>query len=1033
MKLSDISIRNPVFAWMLMAATLLFGALGFWRLGISFLPDVDTPYISISLTWEGAAPEIMESDVVDVVEDAMTLVDGVKEISSSTRRGSARVTIEFELSRDIDVAFQDVQARLSQAQRHLPRDMDPPEISKSNPEDQPIMFLGLSGDRPLKELLNYAEDTLKDRFQTIPGVAEIFLGGFVERNLRVWVDTEKLSRYELTVEDILTAIGREHAEIPAGQLETSVKEYGVRVYGEALTADEFEKILITRRGGEIIYAPIPLREVARVENGLADVRRSARVMGERSTGLGIRKQRGSNAVEVARRVRERLEEMQKSLPAGMKLRLNFDTTRFIEESVRELEFNLLLSALLTSLVCWVFLGSWSSTINVLLAIPTAVFGTFFILHLAGFTLNTFTILGLGLAIGIVVDDAIMVLENIVRHREWGEPRMQAAVIGAREITFAAVAATVAILAIFVPVIFMGGIMGRYFFQFGVTISVAVLFSLLEALTLAPMRCSQFLEVGHGGRFVQRVDKAFRSSAALYRRVLGWALCWRWVVIGIAVMLFGGSLVFIPLLRKEFVPAQDQSVIIARAQAAIGSSLEFTDGRFREMEAIIQAHPGVKHYFASVGGFGGGDVSSGMAFITLKPPADRPRRNDGRRMTHTDIMSDLRESLKSVKGLRVILQDPSQSGIGGTMRGFPVEFTVRGPDWDKLVELSGTMRKELEATGLVTDVDTDFKTGMPEIQVIPDRARAFERGVSMESIGIVVQSMVGGIRAGRFSEGGRRYDVRVRTEAKDRPSPRSIANYYVRNNRSELVRLSDVVRIEEKPTLLSITRRGRERAIGITANMAAGVSQQAVLRTIENLGGKILPEQYHVVMAGSAQTFRESFQGLLFALSFGIAVAYMVLASQFNSFVHPFTVLLALPFCVTGALTALWLADKSINIYSMIGILLLMGIAKKNSILLVDFTNQRRREGKGVREALLEACPIRLRPILMTSVSTIAAALPPALAFGPGAEARIPMAIVVIGGVLVSTLLTLLVVPCAYSLFARMEGAKREEIPETTGN
>jgi HAE1 family hydrophobic/amphiphilic exporter-1 len=1018
--LSDVSIRNPVFAWMLMFGLMFFGWIGFSRMGVSLMPDVDFPVLSISLSWEGAAPEIMETEIVDIVEDAMTSVEGVREISSSSRQGSASVTVEFELSRDIDVALQEVQAKLAQAVHHLPRDMDPPTVNKSNPEDQPILWLAVSGERPIKEMMVFVEDRLKQQFQTIPGVGEVFLGGLAARNLRVWLDARRMESLQITAEDVLGAIQREHSEIPAGRIETAAREFNVRTLGEFRSAEEFGGLLITQRGGQPIHVPIQLKEIARIEDGLEDLRRIARVNGERAVGLGIRKQRGANSVAVARQVLERLEAVRKTLPEGMKLGVNFDTTRFIKDAVHELTFNLILSAILTSFVCWLFLGTWSSTVNILMAIPTSILGTFIVAYFMGFTLNSFSMLGLTLAIGIVVDDAIMVLENIVRHRELGQDRVAASSLGAREISFAALASTIAILAIFIPVVFMKGIVGKFFFQFGVTISAAVMLSLLEALTLTPMRTSQFMESGQRvGRVTLAADASFRWLAERYRRLLAACLERRWRVLGAASLFFGLSVLSVTKLRKEFTPSQDQSMFMVRIKTPVGSAIDYTDAKFQEVGRWLTSQASIDRYFGSVGGMGGGDVSSGMMFVTMKPPEKRPRGADGRRVTQASMMKLVRSELKKIEGVSAVPVDLSQGGFGSG-RGMPIEFSLRGPDWEKLIELSKGLMKRLEATGLMVDIDTDYRTGMPEVRIFPDRAKAYARGVSVESVGTAINAMVGGVRAGYFTEGGRRYDVRVRAETPYRLKAEDIGRFFVRNNRGEMIRLSEVTRVEERSTLSVIMRKDRERAVGIFANVAPGKSQSDALAAIERISKETLPEGYHSVFSGSAKTFKESFQSLLFALLLGIVVAYMVLASQFNSFVHPFTVLLALPFSVSGAFLALLLTGTSLNLYSMIGLILLMGIVKKNSILLVDFTNQRRAEGLEVKPALLEACPVRLRPILMTSISTIAAAVPPALAIGPGAETRIPMAVVVIGGVLVSTLLTLFVVPCAYSLLSRIE-------------
>lgn len=1008
---------------MLMAFLIVFGGLAFSRMGVSRLPDVDYPVISVSLQLEGAAPEIMETDVVDVVESALMTIQGVRTISSSSRNGSARITVEFELNRNIDLAQQDVEAKLQQIQRRLPNDLDPPSVSKTNPEDQPILWLTLESETvPRPKLMAYVRDQLQDKFTTISGVGEVRLGGYVDPNLRIWVSGSALKRYSLTVNDVVATVAREHSELPAGVLQSGKREFNVRTLGEASTAEEFENLIISQRGGQPNYVPIKLKQVARIEEGLADIRRISRGMGRSAVGLGIIKQRGTNEVEVARAVKRRMRELGPTLPEGMVLALNVDNTEFTERSVADMNFTLVLSAVLTALVCWLFLGSWSSTINVLLAIPTSIIGSFLVLYFAGFTLNLFTLLALSLVIGIVVDDAIMMLENIMRHRERGEGRMAAALVGAREITFAAIAVSLAIVAIFLPVAFMRGVIGKYFFQFGVTITVAVLLSLLEAITLTPMRCSQFLEVGARTTWLGKgVDAAFRSLKILYQRLLAGALKHRWKVVLVSLLFFASSFATLPLLNKEFLPAEDQSRFGVRLQTPVGSSLEYTDAQFKQAEAFVLKRPEVERVFAIVGGMGGSAVNQGMLFITLKPKSQRPVDPEvGHPLTQQDMMALCRKVMNQIPDVKAVVQDFSLRSFTAS-RGFPVEFTVQGPDWDKLAQYSDQMAQKLEKTGLVTDLDVDYKVGQPEIKVIPDRNRAATHGVSVASIGEVVNATIGGVVVGTYPKGGHRYDIRVKLEEDDRPRDERIKELFVRNNRGELIPLSSVVRLEERPTLQQITRQDRQRAISVFANVAQGQSQEKALEAVRRVAKRILPEDYHVEIRGSAQTFRDSFQDLYLAMALGILVAYMILASQFNSYLDPLSILMALPFSVSGAFLALLLTHQSLNIFSLIGLILLLGIVKKNSILLVDFTNHLREQGCSLQEALLEACPIRLRPILMTSTAIIAASLPVALAIGPGAESRVPMAVAVIGGVIVSTLLTLFVVPCVYSLFSKLEG------------
>jgi HAE1 family hydrophobic/amphiphilic exporter-1 len=1019
--LSEFSIKHPVFAWMLMSALIIFGGISMSRMGVSQMPDVDFPVLTVGVDLAGAAPAVMETEVADVVEDAIMTVQGIRSIKSVSRQGSTSVTIEFDLNRDIDIALQDVQAKLQQALHHLPEDIEPPSIRKTNPEDQPILWLTVRSDRfSRQDLMAYTRDHIKDKLSTCPGVGEISLGGYLDPNLRVWLSNARLRNNQLTVNDVVSSIQNEHAEYPGGIIETPDKEYNVRMLGEAQTPAQFANIRINSRGGSPNYRPIRLGDVARIEDGTEDVRRITRTNGKTSVSLGILKQRGSNAVEVAKAVKQRIAQIQKQLPEGMAFGTAFDATTYIENNVNELKLTLLLAGLLTGLVCWMFLGGWSSTLNVLLAIPTSIVGSFIVLYFSGFTLNTFTLLGLSLAIGIVVDDAIMMLENIIRHQEKGEEREAAALKGSYEIQFAAVAVSISVVAIFLPVAFMSGVIGRYFFQYGVTITVAVLLSLVEALTLTPMRCAAFVEAGERTTaFGRLVDKTFQASRIWYRRTLEVSLANRWKVILVSTVFFAVSMILVSVMRKEFTPFQDMSVFFVRLQGPIGSSLALTDSRAKQAESILATRPELNMYMMNVGG--GSDVSSASGIVSMKPMGKRGKDPVLKReIGSLECMDIVRKEMKKIPNVRVSIQDPSSRGFGSG-RGYPVEFSVRGPDWDKLASYSQAIMAELQKTGFVTDLDSDYRTGMPEVDVIPDREKASARGVSVSAIGTTINALVGGVVAARYESKGRRADIRVKLELTDRDRTDAIKNLMLRNNRGEMISLAEVVRLENKTTLQQITRVDRERAVTVFANVTPGKSQSDALAAVHTVAAKILPLDYRVIITGSAQTFIESFRDLGFAMFLGVLVAYMILASQFNSYVDPLTVLMALPFSVSGALVSLWIAGQSINVYSFIGLILLLGIVKKNSILLVEFTNQvGDRKKVTAKEGLLEACPIRLRPILMTSIATVAAAIPAAINLGPGAETRAPMAIGIIGGVIVSTALTLYVVPCVYSLFSRFD-------------
>ena len=694
-----------------------------------------------------------------------------------------------------------------------------------------------------------------------------------------------------------------------------------------------------------------------------------------------------------------------------------DSTQFIRESVNEIQFELLLSVVLTAFVCWLFLGSLSSTLNVILAIPMSLLGTVAIIYFLGFTFNTFTLLGLALAVGIVVDDAIMVMENIFRHREGGKALVPAALEGTKEIAFAALAATLAVVAIFIPVVFMKGIIGRYFLQFGITLCLAVLLSYVEAVTLAPARCSQFLKTTREGRnkIGLAVDRDFGRLEKLYARVLHSGLRRPGLILVLAAVLFAAAILVFTILPSEFVPSQDQSRVMVRMMTAVGSDITETDGLLIKAEDIVRRHPEVSQVFSFVGGMGGGGVNSGMLYITLVPPKER-------KLDQAGVSALIRRELNAIPGIRAVIQDTSQQGFTA-QRGFPVEFSVRGSDWNQLVPLSQKVMSDLLASGAVVDLDSDYRVGMPELRVTPDRAVCADIGVSVDEVATTINALVGGIRVGKYSTGGRRLDVRLKLMAGQRSSPEDISRLRVRARNGELVPLSSLVVFEEKAALQAITRRDRERAISIYANVAPGHAQAEALRVVEGLA-KTLPVGYRIVLGGSSMAFRESMSSLLFAMFLGIAIAYMILASQFNSFKDPVTIITILPLSIAGAAFALLVTRQSLNIFSMIGLLLLMGIVKKNSIILVDYANAFREKGFGAKEAMEKAGPIRLRPILMTATATMMAAIPPALGIGSGSEIRMPMAIAVIGGLVLSTALSLIVVPAFYVTSDKLKRKKR---------
>ena len=1023
MTLSDLSIRRPVFAWMLMSALMFFGAICFFQLGVSQLPEATAPVLTISANWTSAAPEVMETQIVNPIEQAVISVQGVQDIESNMREGIADIKLTFDTHKDVDAALQETNAKLRSVK--FPSDVQPPTIDKVNTDDNPIMWLAItSTKRSFKDIVTYTDLHLRDRFRSIPGVANVIFGGWADRNLRVWVDADKLLAHQLTILDVKNTLKSENEETNSGDLENSQDDSNVRTMGESISPEQVGDLLITQRGGQPIYhSAIHLRDVATIEDGLNDTQSLARSNGKVTLGVGIQKQHGENDVAVGKRVRDFADEINRELAIDapdMHISVNFDGTKFTSQAITETEWTVILSIIITALVCWAFLGSWSSTFNVLLSIPTSALGTFIVMDLLGFTINFFTLLGMSLAIGIVVDDSIMVLENITRHFHMGKSARQAAFDGTREITFAATASTIAVIAVFVPVLLVTGFLGVFLFQFGATISTAVGLSLLEAITLTPMRCSQFMTATQDeSRFTKVINRWFAAFAGFYRRALELSLRHRWKVVGFALALFGLSLFSVEWIKKEFMPAQDIGVFLIRTETPVGSSLDFTSSKLREMEKILQADPAIEHYFVNAGGFEGGETNKGTSFISLK-------ERDQRTQSMEQVMDDVRDKIKKdiPKDFKADMINPSGS-FGGAKRGTNIELSVRGGDYEVLKEKVAEITRRFAASGLMTDIDSDFRDGATEVHVTPDRELAAASGVSVQDIADTVSTAIGGARQGYFTNGIRRYDVRIRLLPQQWSKPSDIDRLLIPTAYGELIPLSQVTHLTEDKNLLTITREMRERAINIYANTATGKSLDTVMAYARKTAQEILPPGYTLDAVGASKDVIDAFHSFVFTLVMSLVISYMVLAVQFNSFLHPIPVMIALPFTVTGAFLSLLITHNSLNLYSFIGMIVLMGITLKNSILLVEFFNKQRNEfGRSLRDAILVGAPIRLRPIVMTSTATIAASVVPALGIGPGAEVRVSMSVVIIGGVFVSTLFSLIVVPCLYDLMAPVEDTSR---------
>jgi len=1002
--LTDLCLRRPVFAWMLMFGTMLFGlvALGVFPgtkgIGVSQFPDVNNPTVTVSVSWPGASPEDVEVGIVNPVEDVLAQVTGVQEITSNSRQNSARITATFSIDRDIDLAVQDVQAKVAQIQRQLPTGVQPPTVSKSNPDDTPILTIGVSGPFARQLLADVARYQVEDALATIDGVGQVTTMGYLDRAVRIWVDADKLIATNTTVTDITNALKQQHVTSSGGQIESGEKAIDIRVIGEAADLATLRDIVIKKNGTAVTR----LGDVALVQDGFEDVTSVARMNGEAVQAMGILKQPGSNAVSVAKAVRAACEQIQKTLPPGMHIDVLFDTTGFIKESVNEIGLELALAVILTAIVCWLFLGSLSSTLNVLFAIPMSLLGTIAVLYFLGWTLNTFTLLGLSLAVGLVVDDAVMVMENIYRHGEMGKDRYQAAADGTKEITFAALAATLAVIAIFLPVAFMTGVIGKYFLEFGVTLSVAVAISYIEAITLAPARCAQMLRVGphmHKGLVARGGDWVFDKLSRGYAWALEGALRWPLPVLAVAVAVMIGAWSCAKQLKQEMVPSQDQSRLAVNLTTTVGTSLDETDALTKRAEAILAKHSEVIGVQTTV------SVGNSRMQITLVDPKHRSQ-------TQQQLQNTFRRELSQIAGLRVNVQDLSQQGFAGS-KGSPVEFTVRGGDWPTLIAQANKIENELDQSGFAVDVKSDYQLGPPELAVSPDRPAASDVSVNVSDIASTITALIGGTTIGQYSTAGRRMNIEMRLLATQRARPEDLQLLHVRSTTGVLVPLSQVTKVDQRAQLQSINHANRQRAIRITANVAQGKAQSDALAYVAGLQ-KELPPGYSIVLSGQSSQFGDAMSSLLFALVIGILVAYMVLASQFNSFLHPITVLTILPLSLAGAMVALYVTGKTLNVFSMIGLLLLMGIVKKNSIILVDYANEvRERESLSARDAMKRAGPVRLRPILMTAVATMMAAVPSALGLGPGAETRGPMADAIIGGLILSTLLSLFVVPAFY--------------------
>jgi len=1025
MWLANTSIKRPVFATMVILGLVVLGVVSYPNIGVDLFPKVDFPIVNINTTLKGADPEFMDIDVTDKIEEAINTINGVKTITSMSIEGISLVTVEFVLERDIDLAVQDVREKISIIRKKLPTDIDEPVIEKVDPDATPVLWLNLAGEKSVRELSTYADEVLKEQLQKITDVGAIRLAGLRLRQVRIWLDAHRLRAHQITAQDVLRALQRENVELPGGRIESNTKEYSIKVKGEFPRVQDFNDLIVAYHNN----APVRVRDVGRAEDGMEEKRSIVRFNGVTAVGLGIQKQSGTNTVEVIDRVKKELINIRKNLPPGMRLDISFDQSDFIKRSINEVQHHLIYGGFFATLAVLLFLKSVRVTLISALAIPTSIIATFAIMNAFNFTFNNMTMLGLSLCIGILIDDAIIVIENIYRHMEEGMAAREAASFATSEIGLAVMATTFAIVAIFLPVAFMKGIIGRFFLQFALTVVFAILVSLFISFTLTPMLASRYLKIANRiqdsgsskegkKKFISavsdRLEKWYKETEEIYRKLLSIALSHRALVLILATGIFILSLFMTRFLGKEFVPSEDQSRFIVRLEAPVDYSVDEIDRMFKKAEDYVRSIPEVKTVFY-VQGFGRvAEVNKARLITGLVPKSDRKR-------IQQQIMADIRKKLRQqIPGLKATSEDVSL--IGGGQRNVPIQYSIRGTDLKGLDTYTREISDQFSKIPGIVDIDTSLETGKPEVRVFIDRDKASDLNVDIASVAETVNFLIGGeVDVTKYKDiaKGRRYDVRVRLNPENRMNPDDIGKLYVRSSDGRLVEISNIVRVQEAGGPSVINRVDRQRAITLFANLE-GKPLGAAKGELDSISAKVLPPDYSGRHKGMADVMEESFGYLMFALILGVIMAYMVLASQFESFIHPFIVLLSMPLSFIGAFGALLITGKTLNIFSLIGLILLMGLVKKNAILLVDYTNTLRARGMERKEAILQAGPVRLRPILMTTFAMVFGMLPVAIGIGEGAETRSPMGIAVIGGLLTSLFLTLVVVPVAYDVLDEVQ-------------
>lgn len=1022
MNLSEISVRRPVFATMLTTALVTLGAVSYSRLGVDLLPNVERPTVTIFTSLPGAGPEEIETAITQPIEEQLNTIAGIEELRSVNREGFSFIRITFTLERDPDAALQDVRDKVSQVLRRLPEGTDPPVVSNFDADAMPILAVAISGPLSLRELTEFADTRVKDLIGTAPGVGQVFIEGGHKRAVNIWLDARRLEAHGLTAADVRRAIQAQNVEIPGGRLTRGAREDVLRTMARVEQVREFEEIVVAT--DPVTGAPIRLRDVASVEDGTEEVRGVSRLNGREAVTLYVQKQSGANLMETARAVKERLARLEEILPAGSEIVVLQDASVFVEASAAEVQHHLILGGILAALSVLLFMGSLRSTLIAAVAIPTSLVATFTAMYALGYTLNNITLLALTLAVGIVIDDAIVVVENIHRHMtERKISAFRAAIEGTKEIALAVSATTLSLVVIFAPIAFMSGEIGRLFSSYGVTVAVAVMVSLFVALTLIPMLASRFLRHEDaetqtrpktGWRAIPDRINGFLDER--YERLVAWSLDHR---LAVGLISLGCVALSVPLffvVKKDFLPEDDQSEFEIVIELPPGTAFQATDALLRELEPQIAALPGVKDVLASGGDTRGGSGSATRAslYVGLFPIEERD-------LTQEEVMLAARRVFARYPDLRTNIRPINTTGIGGGGYGGKIRMNIRGPDLAQLETYLQKLLAAMRADPAFVDVFSSSADRLPEVQVRIDRAKAADLGIDARTVAETLRVLVGGEIVSSYREGDERYDVWLRAREEDRHSIESIGRLPLRTRFGTLVPLENIAEIVEAQGPTVILRLGGQRQVMISANPAPGVALgEAIARARKHIEEANLAPGYDVVFTGAAQTMEETAVEFVFVLLLSMVFVYMVLAAQFESFIHPITILLALPLTLPFALLSLVLFDESLNVYSALGLFLLLGIVKKNGILQVDYTNTLRARGLPLREAILKANRARLRPILMTTLTLIAAMLPMVFAKGAGAASRGALAKVIVGGQLLSLVITLLIVPVAYAFFDEIQ-------------